>query len=319
MMRRFVYIFLLTGLISCIASRTWAQNSSVDFSITDRGNGKLQINWNNPYENCIQFSVQKSFDSLKYFQTIFSAQSPALPKNGFVYNSGNPEVKIYFRIFYVLQAGDYFFTKSKSFSAIKIRSNETEPSTIIASSEPEEIRIEDIPFLSRKRRVNSDIITANEQNLKTSTVNTTIAPVERRFINVYQRRKDTLLQILTYADYKKFKDSISSKTKDTLYAINKYDVILMPFVPKYVWKPSALIFTNHNGYISIHIAQAKQHHYKILFLEEDGSLLFEIVHLKEPELVLDKSNFIHGGWFHFEIYEDGKLLEKNKVFLDKEF
>jgi len=36
-------------------------------------------------------------------------------------------------------------------------------------------------------------------------------------------------------------------------------------------------------------------------------------------LTLDKSNFIHAGWFKFELYEDGQLKEKNKLLIPKDF
>ena len=124
MKRSVAYIFFFITVMCCITSRSIAQSALIDFSIIDRGNGKVQLNWNNPYENCIQLSIQRSFDSLKYFQTIFSAQSPSLPKNGFVYQTGNPEVKIYFRIFYVLQTGDYYFTRSKSYSTLLAQQSE---------------------------------------------------------------------------------------------------------------------------------------------------------------------------------------------------
>ena len=300
----------------CITSRSIAQSALIDFSIIDRGNGKVQLNWNNPYENCIQLSIQRSFDSLKYFQTIFSAQSPSLPKNGFVYQTGNPEVKIYFRIFYVLQTGDYYFTRSKSYSTLLAQQSELNQ---ISTSIPEEINIDDIPFLSRKRRVNSDIITADYQNSKINSANPSFKPIEKKIIHIFNRKKDSLIQIMEYTDYKRFKDSITGKTKDTLYAINKTEVILLPYIPKYVWHASTRIYTLHNGYININIGEAKQHHYRILFYEEDGSMLFEIAHLKEPELTLDKANFMHAGWFLFEIFEEGKLIEKNKLYLDKEF
>ena len=34
--------------------------------------------------------------------------------------------------------------------------------------------------------------------------------------------------------------------------------------------------------------------------------------------VLDKTNFVHAGWFTYELYEDEKLKEKNKFQLQKD-
>ena len=306
----------MTILLFCVNLQGNAQSTTINFTVTDLGKGKVKINWKNTYQTCIQLAVQCSFDSLKFFHTILNAQSPSLPDNGFVYKNNHPDSRIYYRIFFVIEGGNYFFTRSKSISAETIPNEEPSP---IITSQPEEIRIEDIPFLSRKRRVNSDIISSENPTLKKNSPTILAKTPEKKFIHIYFHSKDSLIQTLEYPEYKIFKDSISNKTKDTLYAISRYDVILMPFVPKYVWKPSTYIFTNHNGYVTINIPDAAMHHYRIVFLEEDGSLLFEIKHVKEAELVLDKTNFFHAGWFKFELFEDDKLKEKNKLYLDKEF
>ena len=303
-------------LLFCVTTKGNAQSPTIDFTLNDLGKDRIKISWKNTYETCVQLAVQCSFDSLKFFHTILNAQSPALPDNGFVYKNNHPDSKIYYRIFFVLNGGNYFFTRSKSISAETVPAEEPAP---IITAAPEEIRIEDIPFLSRKRRVNSDIISSENPTLKKNSPTTLAKTPEKKFIHIYFHSKDSLIQTVEYPDYKIFKDSISSKTKDTLYAISRYDVILMPFVPKYVWKPSTFIFTNHTGYVTINIPDATMHHYRIVFLEEDGSSLFEIKHVKEAELVLDKTNFVHAGWFKFELFEDDKLKEKNKLYLDKEF
>ncbi len=308
-------LLFLIFILFCV-SKSLAQSELFDFTVNDLGKGKIQISWNNPYETCTQLSVQRSYDSTKLFQTIFSAQSPQLPKNGFVYNQDNQSVKIYYRIFYVLEDGNYFFTHSKTSSIATLPTAET---IAIKPNVKDEIKIDDIPKLSKKRRVNSDIITLNHPNLKISTSSNSIKPIEKKSIHIYFHQKDSLLQTVEYSDYKKFSDSILSKTKDTLYAINRYDAILMPFVPIKVWKPSENIFTNRNGDIDINLLDVKKHNYRIIFFEEDRTLLFEIKHLKEPELTLDKENFMHSGWFYFELFEDEKLKEKNKFFLGKEF
>ncbi len=85
------------------------------------------------------------------------------------------------------------------------------------------------------------------------------------------------------------------------------------------WIPSSFIYTNKEGYVFINLLDAKQRKYRIKFLEEDGSVLFELKNVKETALTLDKANFYHAGWFNFELYNDEKLLEKNKFYLSKLF
>ncbi|MEI2708453.1 MAG: hypothetical protein V9E96_05470 [Chitinophagaceae bacterium] len=57
---------------------------------------------------------------------------------------------------------------------------------------------------------------------------------------------------------------------------------------------------------------------ELLFFEENGEELFQIKQVKENDLVLDKSNFYKSGWYYFELYEDEKLIDKNKFFVSKD-
>lgn len=82
-----------------------------------------------------------------------------------------------------------------------------------------------------------------------------------------------------------------------------------------VFKPSTYVFTNAKGNINIHLPDADKKKYSLKFFEATGEEIFDIKKIKQPTLILDKSNFLHGGWFHFELYEDGKLKEKWKFFL----
>ncbi|OIR13114.1 hypothetical protein GALL_54980 [mine drainage metagenome] len=305
-------IFFVIAIIFCV-SKTVAQTNSFDFSVNDLGKGKVQVSWNNPYETCVQLSVQRSYDSIRLFQTIFTAQSPELPTNGFVYNVGDQNVKMYYRVFYVLEGGNYFFTHSK---AILASSLQKAGAYINSSSENNEFKTDEIFRSSKMRRVNPDIIISN---LKANHPSSSAKPVGEKLVNIYFHRKDSLIQTVEYSDFKRFSDSILSKTKDTLYAIDRYDAILMPYIPINVWKPSEYIFTDHTGDITINLKEVKKHNYRISFFEEDKTPLFEIKHLKEPELILDKENFMHSGWFYFELFEDDKLKEKNKFFIAKEF
>lgn len=83
--------------------------------------------------------------------------------------------------------------------------------------------------------------------------------------------------------------------------------------------PSYYVYTNKDGFVFINLPDAGMKKYHIKFFEDNGSFLFELRHIKESGLTLDKSNFIHAGWFHFELYNDEKLVERNKFYLAKEF
>jgi hypothetical protein len=83
------------------------------------------------------------------------------------------------------------------------------------------------------------------------------------------------------------------------------------------WKASPFVFTNNNGYVQIQVTNPLEYVYKVLFQDENGNELFQIKKVDTDNLILDKTNFIHGGWFQFELYKDDVLLEKNKVYLNR--
>jgi hypothetical protein len=110
MARRIVFSLVIV-LLSCFAK---AQDTLPNFTIRDLGKSRIQISWINPFESVVQINVQRSFDSLKGYKTIFSPQSPQLLQNGFVDTKVPPGgIRMYYRIFYVLAGGSYFFSPIK--------------------------------------------------------------------------------------------------------------------------------------------------------------------------------------------------------------
>ena len=86
------------------------------------------------------------------------------------------------------------------------------------------------------------------------------------------------------------------------------------------WVPSKFVFTNNgDGYVRISLPDAVDKKYSIKFYSVDDKFLFELKDIKEKSFKLDKTDFYRSGWYRFELYEDGTLLEKNKFFIPKEF
>ena len=85
------------------------------------------------------------------------------------------------------------------------------------------------------------------------------------------------------------------------------------------WIPSKFVYTYNDGYIRISLPDDAEKKYNIKFFTADDRPLFELKDIKERNFKLDKTSFYRSGWFKFELYEDGKLIEKNKFFLPKEF
>lgn len=82
--------------------------------------------------------------------------------------------------------------------------------------------------------------------------------------------------------------------------------------------PSTYVFTSPDRYVRIELPLDKRK-YDIKFFGEDGHPLFELTDIKEKRFKLDRSYFTSAGYIHFDLYADGKLLEKNRVFLPKDF
>ena len=83
--------------------------------------------------------------------------------------------------------------------------------------------------------------------------------------------------------------------------------------------PSFYVYTNKDGSVFINLPDAEKQKYHIKFYEEDESFLFELKNIKQSGLTLDKANFMHAGWFNFELYNDEKLVERHKFYLSKDF
>lgn len=82
--------------------------------------------------------------------------------------------------------------------------------------------------------------------------------------------------------------------------------------------PSSRVFTSKDNNVTISLPDAAQKKYTIKFFEENGVLAFEVNKIPEPVLTLEKVNFSHAGVFNFELYEDGNLIEKHKLYISKD-
>jgi hypothetical protein len=295
MIKRILLVVLCLVFISLC--KAIAQDTLPNFTTRYLAKNKVQVSWINPFNKMVQLVVQRSFDSTKYFKSIFSSQSPWLPQNGFVDNNTPVGYKVYYRVQYVFEGGAYFFTPSKS------------PSNYVA--------IKATTINNNKDDKDEPKDESKPTNKKDSSAIEEKKPI--RYVKIYKPNKDSFITTLEYKDYKRYRDSINNTTNDTIQ--NTYDddeIIIKPFIPKPVWKASTHIFTSEKGFIRILLPLAKQHKYRIVFFEENNEELFQIKHAKEADLVLDKSNFYKAAWYYFELYEDEKLVEKNKFYVSRD-
>ncbi len=242
-----------------------------EFTLQNTGKGKVRIGWVNPYgTDLIQINVQRSYDSIHGYRTMFSTPSPELPANGFLdnYIEGT---KVYYRIFYMLSNNAYFFTKVKKIA----------PGYVDES-------------------LNSLLNAADSISVSF---------------------EDSIIAHLPYSVFLKFRDSVYTNTKDSLLAVGNNIVILKPYIPKASeWRASSYMFTDRSGVLNLKLPQAAAKKYALHVYEADGKTqLFFLKHITETDLTINKTNFMHAGWFVFELYEDDKLKERNKFYIQKEF
>ena len=273
-MKLFLKITIVVFIIFSSASALYAQQIKAalpQFGLQIIGKDRVRISWVNPYgEDLIQINVQRSYDSIHGYKTVFSTPSPELPENGFI-EPYYPGVKVYYRIFYMLSSNAYFFTKIKNTI-----------SSILTDS------------IAAQLAATNDTVT-----IKT---------------------EDTILVRLPYSQFLKFKDSVYAKTKDSLLLLSNDTVLLKPYIYNGPWRASVYLFTDRSGIINLKLPMAKEKVYSLRVLEMDNKTpVFSIKRVTEPDLMIDKTNFLHAGWFLFELYEDNKLKERNKLFVQKEF
>ena len=99
---------------------------------------------------------------------------------------------------------------------------------------------------------------------------------------------------------------------------NKDSGIVFPPSKPEITYPSNTIFTAKDNNIIIHLVNAETKKYSVKFFDETEKFLFELTKLKEEYLIIEKVNFVHTGWFRFELYENGLLIETNKFQILKE-
>lgn len=294
--------FILTAVLQ-------AQDTLPRFSATARGPGKILISWHNKFREVSQISIQRSTDSLKNFITLITVPDPRLPENGAMDNRA-PHPNFYYRLFVVLDNGKYFFTSS--------RRPHSHPESVAATQK------EDDTVESIARAANTRLLVVSPQaDRERSRIKTPTAihglPELTLSRTVFIRKADSLLGKMSGVQVQAFRDSLLRRTKDTLIFIDGDTLLIKPFVAKDAYKASPYIYTGKYGNIQVSLPEAPKRHYAVKFFDENDKLLFELSEIRDPALILDKTNFHHSGWFTFELYDGSQLKEKNKVFIPKEF
>lgn len=82
--------------------------------------------------------------------------------------------------------------------------------------------------------------------------------------------------------------------------------------------PNKFVYTDKDNNLVISLPDADKEDFSMRFFDPKGKLILEIKKITEPYLLAEKVNFMHSGWFYYQLYNDGILLEKYKFYIGKE-
>lgn len=85
-----------------------------------------------------------------------------------------------------------------------------------------------------------------------------------------------------------------------------------------VFVPSKWVFTGKDNNLVISLPEAGAKTYALTIYTVDSVQLFQIGSIKEPYLILEKSNFMRAGWYRYELKENGTVKENHKFYIAKE-
>jgi hypothetical protein len=334
---RFLFALFLLSLF--ILPTAKAQETLPGFTASLKANGKVVISWKNAYPSINQISIQRSKDSLRNFTTLITVPDPHIPENGFV-DSKAEGTHMFYRLFILFGNSKYMFTKSKRAVVERIvldrpaspkpvektapKPNAPVKAPAVAKAEPAEEEDLIIPkidnsrifYMLQEKKSPAKPTVSGPGEFKTPTVR-----VEK---TLFVKRRDSVIMRLDGNRVRGFSDSLLRKTKDTLLFVNADTLLIKPFIEppveiKEVYKVSPYVFTAKDGNVNIALSDWNKKQYSVRFFEEDNTPLLVVKNIRDPLLIIDKTNFLHSGWFRFELYEDGRLKEKNKFFIPKDF
>ena len=308
--RLFYLPLILAWLLPGIFLASNAQDTLPQFSVKDIGKDRYVISWVNNYPYTAQITIQRSFDSIRGYKSILTVPDPNAKQNGYA-DSKAINDHMFYRLYIQLENGRFLFTAAKQPSR-EIIIAEPQPKPVVTTSPTvPQIKEELAPKQSSFTTPAPVAVAINAENnpVNITTDEKTTAQVEPTTENTATREIPAVkrvepiivrLQNVRLGDSAKTPLAVTTKDDPNAYA------------------PSLFVYTHPDGNIRIQVPnRARLSKYRIKFFESDKRFLFELRNLPAPNFQLDKINFLHGGWFLFELYEDTRLIEKHKLHLDR--
>lgn len=276
---------LIASLVPALAAT--GQETLPEFTAAIRS-GRPVISWTNPFDKVVQISVQRSQDSLFGFRTIVTMPDPSLAVNGFMDVSA-PDTRQYYRIYVQFPYGRFFQTSVKRPSELSVSTAQDGRLTQGVIPQP----VEDRPAMTGQPsvgRVVPDMPKPEDP---------------KDYENIIKKTKFVYVRKLPWRHLKPG-DPIPPETSE-----------LKVVLPANLFTPSPFLFTNKDGNVVVAMPQRSGGRFSVHFFLPEGLPLFHFDMAKEPILILDKVNFQRSGWFDFEIRQDGRVRERNRIFIPK--
>jgi hypothetical protein len=305
---RKIRVWIGPFLLLLSATYSYGQDTLPDFTALIRSAKRV------PYgERTRQLSVQRSRDRQRLFKTIASITDPSSTRNGYL-DQQSADTSYYYRLYILLDSGRYVFStprKAVKFAAVVNPVTEKKPvGPPVAGIKPPRPTIDSIKEKPAPELPKEAVITEKPKPP------VRIPAPEKQYAI---KKGDSLYGNIRESYLRKFRDSISLNTKDTISSILKDTIFIKPFIVRDIYRLSKYVFMDKSGVLHIALPDASKKKYLVRFYEEDKTWLFDIKNIRDYLLLLDKANFEHAGWFLFEVFESDNLVEKNKVYISKDF
>jgi len=264
-----------------------AQPILPQFNVVKLSEDRVLIQWKNPDSTLRQISIQQSSDSIQGFRTLLTMPDPTTSENGTVINRSNAG-QMYYRLYLQYPRGRFFFTK------IRFPTTLQQPALNTASiNQPTTAPITPSPIQKPMPYIPGSSAIA------------TVPAIEHLV------KPDSVARITPKLN------PLPTLTPGKGIVVKRHTNL--PTEPKQ-FTPSLTVYTHRDGYVFIQLPITMNlANTQIRFFTEEGHALFELINPAIRAFRIDKSNFYRAGWYRFEIWQKGKLIESNLFYLPLEF
>ncbi|HEX2684321.1 MAG TPA: hypothetical protein VHL77_10330 [Ferruginibacter sp.] len=277
-------------MIACTGD-AFAQDTLPNFTVKNN-KGKVSVSWQNKYQKEIKsITIQSSFDSLKKFSSLKVVSVPNDFVNGF-FDLDVPYEKMFYRLFIVFDSGAYIFTPSKR--------PEVDPKFDLQKN------------MARIREANKP---KPESKPGVTTAVTASKPVSTQMV---PKKND--IPVASAVKNPKTDSVKTIQTDEARPEPVKTEPVKTEVVVKKEPVPgiSRIIYTGKDNNVVINLPDYNKNTYSVKFFDENKEHLFDLHKVNEGYLIIEKVNFLHAGWFFFDLYKNDQLLERNKFYIPKD-